>query len=93
MKARPGLYDPAVLSALAEVISKETGFTKALVTASQLRDGMVLSRDVVLLDGRLLAARGYKVNRTLLERLRNFSEKPGIREPVAVFVPKEQLEP
>ena len=91
LKARPGLYDPAVLSALAEVISKETGFTKALVTASQLRDGMVLSRDVVLLDGRLLAARGYKVNRALLERLRNFSEKPGIREPVAVFVPKEQL--
>lgn len=92
LTARAGLYDPGVLSALAEVISDETGFTKAFLTAKELQDGMVLSEDVLLLSGRLLVARGYKVNRTLRERLRNFSEKPGIKEPFAVFVPKERAD-
>ena len=40
-------------------------FTKAHLAALELRDGMVLSKDVFLRNGRLLAPRGYKVNRTL----------------------------
>ncbi len=90
LNTKTGLYDPAVLSALAEVIERETEYTKASLPASQLRDGMILVDDLGLVTGRLLAARGYKVNRTLRERLRNFAEKPGIKEPVAVLVPKDQ---
>ncbi|MDR3569146.1 MAG: response regulator [Syntrophobacteraceae bacterium] len=92
LKARPGLYDPLVLSALAEVVKTETMFTKAHLGASELRDGMVLSEDVFLQNGRMLAARGYIVNLTFRERLRSFSENPGIKEPIAVLVPKEGSE-
>ena len=90
LKATSGLYDPAVSSALAEAVKMETMFTKAHLAVSELRDGMVLSEDVFLRNGRLLAPRGYKVNRTLRERFKSFSENPGIKEPVAVLVPKEK---
>jgi hypothetical protein len=50
-------------------------------------DGMILADDVWILDGRMLVARGYEVNRTLRERIKNFYEKPGIKEPVRVIVP------
>ncbi|MDR3553197.1 MAG: response regulator [Syntrophobacteraceae bacterium] len=92
LKARTGLYDPLAVAALAEVIKTEESFTKASLKASELRDGMVLYGDVVLLNGRLLAPRGYKVNRTLRERLRSFAETHGIKEPIAVLVPKEPPE-
>ena len=55
--------------------------------AGELVDGMILAEDVRIMDGRMLVARGYEVNRTLLERIKNFSEKPGIKEPVRVIVP------
>ena len=89
LAARPGLYDPSVLSALGEVIEAEAGFTKALLKVSELRDDMVLSEDILLQNGRLLVSRGYKVNRTLRERLKSFSEKPGIKEPIEVLIPME----
>ncbi len=45
----------------------------------ELVDGMILAQDVRIMDGRMLVARGYEVNRTLRERIKNFSEKPGIK--------------
>ena len=48
---------------------------------------MILAHDMRFLDGRILVARGYEVNRTLRERIKNFSEKPGIKEPIRVTVP------
>lgn len=92
LKTRQGLYDPGVLSALAEVIKTEASFTKESLGACQLCDGMVLAKDVFLQNGRLLAPRGYKVNLTLRERLKSFSENPGIKEPIAVLVPRERPE-
>ncbi|MGC9196424.1 MAG: HD domain-containing phosphohydrolase [Syntrophobacteraceae bacterium] len=92
LRTRQGLYDPGVVSALAEVIKTEASFTKEALGASQLCDGMVLAKDVFLQNGRLLAPRGYKVNLTLRERLKSFSENPGIKEPIAVLVPREQPE-
>jgi response regulator RpfG family c-di-GMP phosphodiesterase len=89
LQARPGLYDPRVVSALAEAVKADTMFTKAHLGASELLDGMVLSEDVFLLNGRLLAPKGYKVNRTLRERLRSFSETHGIKEPIEVLVPRD----
>lgn len=89
LAAKNGLYDPEVLSALVEVIEIEAGYLKASLKVTQLRDQMVLSEDVLLLDGRLLAARGYKINRTLRQRLGSFAERPGIREPISVLIPTQ----
>jgi response regulator RpfG family c-di-GMP phosphodiesterase len=92
LRTRQGLYDPEVVEALAEVIKTEASFTKEALGASQLCDGMVLAKDVFLQNGRLLAPRGYKVNLSLRERLKSFSVNPGIREPIAVLVPRDKPE-
>ncbi len=84
---RPGRYDPDVLSALHETLGAESRDEERSVMAMDLVDGMILAQEVWIMDGRMLVARGYEVNRTLRERIKTFSEKPGIREPVRVIVP------
>jgi response regulator RpfG family c-di-GMP phosphodiesterase len=84
---RTGWYDPAVLAALETMIGIEAGYEERTVKVDDLVDEMILAEDVLIRDGRLLVARGYKVNRTLRERLKNFAEKTGIKEPIKVFVP------
>jgi response regulator RpfG family c-di-GMP phosphodiesterase len=84
-------YDPAVLAALHEILAAESGDEERMVSATELIDGMILVQDMRLEDGRVLAARGYEVNRTLRERIRNFSVKPGIKEPITVIVPAKMV--
>ncbi|HYA40337.1 MAG TPA: HD domain-containing phosphohydrolase [Syntrophobacteraceae bacterium] len=87
MLSRAGRYDPSVLAALQTVLGVEAGYEKMALSSGELEDGMILDGDLFLMDGRLLAARGYRVNRTLRERIKNFISKPGIIGPVQVFVP------
>jgi response regulator RpfG family c-di-GMP phosphodiesterase len=87
LAARPGLYDPDVLEALEMALGIALDFEEKSIGAAQLADGMILAQDVTIRDGRLLVARGYRVNRTLRERMKNFAVRPGIREPIRVLVP------
>ncbi len=80
-------YDPHVLAALREVLAAESGDQQRVVKAEDLMDGMILDQDMRLMDGRMLAATGFEVNRTLRERIKNFSQRPGIKNPVRVVVP------
>ncbi|MFZ0927935.1 MAG: HD domain-containing phosphohydrolase [Syntrophobacteraceae bacterium] len=88
---RPGRYDPDVLSAMRETVAARSRDEERTVRATELVDGMILADDVWILDGRMLVARGYEVNRTLRERIKNFYEKPGLKEPVRVIVPTKLL--
>lgn len=87
LRKRSGYYDPKVLDALEAVISAEEGFSMRLVTVAEFEDNMILAEDLLTASGRLLIARGHQVSRTLRERLKNFAQKPGIREPIRVVVP------
>ena len=87
LKTRPGVYDPRVLTFLGAVVAAEEGFEIRYVTTAQLKDGMILAQDVITVDGRLLIARGYQVNKTMRERLRGFAVKPGVKEPIEVRLP------
>jgi hypothetical protein len=58
--------------------------------AHQLADGMILAQDVVTPGGRLLLPKGYEVNRTLRERLRNYGEALGIEDTISVYVLLEE---
>ncbi|MGA2404863.1 MAG: hypothetical protein ABSG91_24700 [Syntrophobacteraceae bacterium] len=80
-------HDPDVLSSLREILAAESRDEERTVNAMDLVEGMILARDVRLRDGRTLVAKGFEVNRTLRERIKNFYEKPGIKEPIAVIVP------
>lgn len=85
--AKNGRYDPEVLSALEATIRCEANYEERDIAIEALMDGMILAEDIYIGDGRLLVARGYHVNKTLRERLKNFRLKPGIKEPVRVLVP------
>lgn len=86
LKNRTGQYDPKVMAALKAVIRVEEGYEVRQVSVGQLADGMILTRDVLTRDGRLLIARGYQVSQTMRERLKHFILKPGISEPISVLV-------
>ncbi|SPF32385.1 conserved hypothetical protein [Syntrophobacter sp. SbD1] len=87
MASRAGRYDPNVLAALQMVLGIEPGYEKMGISIDGLKDGMILDADLYLLDGRMLAAKGYRVNLILRERMKNFITKPGIMEPIRVLVP------
>jgi CheY-like chemotaxis protein len=80
-----------VLAALHEILASESGDEERAVSVADLVDGMILAQDVRLMDGRMLVARGYEVNRTLRERIKNFSARTGIKEPIMVIVPAKMV--
>lgn len=47
-------------------------------------NGRVLASDVYTADGKLLISAGHRVSEALLERIRNFAEVTGVREPLYV---------
>jgi response regulator RpfG family c-di-GMP phosphodiesterase len=87
LKSEKGWYDQSVIAALEAVIGIEAQYEVKPMMADELLDNMILAEDLYALDGRLLIARGYQINRTLRERLKGFADKPGIRQPVQVLVP------
>ncbi len=87
MAKSTGRYDPDVLSALRRILAAELHDEERTVKSNELVDGMILAQDIRFLDGRIFVGRGYEVNLTLRERIKNFSQKPGLQEPVRVTVP------
>jgi response regulator RpfG family c-di-GMP phosphodiesterase len=88
LRSREGLYDPALLETLADVVAPAVKVTVTLreVKVGELRVGMVLAEDVYAQNGLLLVTRGHEVSVSLFERLRNF-QRVGVREPLVVRVP------
>jgi response regulator RpfG family c-di-GMP phosphodiesterase len=89
LKKRLGWYDPEVLAAFDAVLGIEARYEIKSMRTNQLMDGMILAQDVVTPGGRLLLPKGYEVNRTLRERLRNYGESLGIEDSISVYVPFE----
>lgn len=73
LRAQAGLYDPAVLQALAAVRGTEMHVELRELTVNDLRIGMILAEDVKMQSGVLLVARGYEITERFLERVRNFA--------------------
>ena len=84
LREREGWYDPQILQVLARV--RKAPEAKS-VSLSELRCGMVFFADVNSRDGMLLVARGQEVTPSLLERIRNFSRRRELQEPLEVIVP------
>lgn len=82
MRGRGDTYDAGLLSAFAEMLGAKEGLIRE-VSLRGLQIGMVFAEDVRARTGMLIVARGYEVNLSFLERLRNFL--PGtIVEPLKV---------
>lgn len=80
-----GRYPDEVLDALATYPEARPPADRVLVTAKELRPGMVLDEDVRVRDGAVLVPAGHEITVALLERMRAFAESKRIDEPIAVL--------
>lgn len=91
LRGRAGWYDPDVLQGFAEVLGHSSATTEVReVRLREIRAGMVFAEDVTTQTGLLLIARGQEVTAGLLQRVRNFSENIGVKEPVRMIVAPAQ---
>jgi len=94
MQEQSGCYDPRVLdSAFAcfDVYLQTTSEVKAAsctILAQDLRVRHILSADLFTKDGTLIVAAGAEITQMILEKIHNFDELTGIREPI--FIRTEQ---
>lgn len=87
MRGRRGEYEPRVLKAFLEIMGNgEEGQDVREIPVTGLCVGMAFSEDLRTTTGVLLAARGFVVTASLLERVRNFPEGL-VKEPLCVIAP------
>jgi response regulator RpfG family c-di-GMP phosphodiesterase len=89
MQHRQGWYDPKILAAVracfggsdtqVEVVDREVP-----VAVKDLAVGMVLNSDVLTRDGTLVLAAGHRISEMSVERIQNFQQVSGIREPIMI---------
>ncbi len=86
MRNREGRYDPRILEALIAIRGRRepTEDVKELAL-NELCVGMVLTEDVKMTNGMLLAARGYEITPRFLERVRHFP-KGALKERLRVII-------
>ena len=92
LKAVQGCYDPAIIKAFQKVAEKGDGKETARgVALHDLRTGMVFTEDVKSKTGILLVAGGQEVTVSLLERIQNYEDTIGLKVPMWVMNPEEEL--
>lgn len=91
MREANGRYDPKVLEAVAVgfdvyLADQATGDAAAGVSIAfkDLQIGAVLKADLLTSEGTLIVAAGTEISPMLLEKLRNFAQLTGIKEPILI---------
>ncbi|MBU1041677.1 MAG: response regulator [Proteobacteria bacterium] len=90
LERRKGVYDPKVVTALAEVVNEQARYTLNKVHLHALAPGMILAEDLYGQRGGetlLLMAKGRELNGTVIEFLLDHSRTIKINQPVAVIEP------
>jgi response regulator RpfG family c-di-GMP phosphodiesterase len=86
-----GKYVPQIVAALSEeipAIDPPISATKDEVVASgQLEEGMILSEDILTLDGVLLVKKGHEINLMLHQRLYNYARQGKVADRFRVRLP------
>lgn len=87
LKLQHSWYDPDVLKALEQVLGIEAMYKIKNVMVKELRPYMIICENVNTLNGQLLMSKGQEINSVLIERLKNFTDEVGVKEPIRVFDP------
>jgi response regulator RpfG family c-di-GMP phosphodiesterase len=88
LRRQPGKHDPVILETIIAGPEDRAfpGFAQPAkprgIPFENLMAGAVLAQDLLTTDGTLIVTAGAAVSPTLLQKLRNFSQLSGIREPV-----------
>ncbi|RJG01045.1 HD domain-containing phosphohydrolase [Noviherbaspirillum sedimenti] len=80
-------YDPAVVDLLIQVAgvpAKTASKAEIQVRASQLMEGMALSRDLVTKDGMLLLSKDYVLDQRFIEKIQSFERADG--QPIGIYI-------
>ncbi|MCK4546249.1 MAG: response regulator [Candidatus Eisenbacteria sp.] len=89
LRGRSGWYDPEALTALESVVGVEAESRKIRgVSIWELTPGMILAEEVRTGSDMLLMTRGQEVSQALIERIKGFAGRSGIREPILVQMPE-----
>ncbi|MCL5033902.1 MAG: response regulator [Bacteroidetes bacterium] len=91
MKGRTGYYDPKIFDAAAvsilgsEGVDMKTAEPKMVfVSVGHLYPGLVLCEQIETVTGLKLVSAGTKITEAMLEKVRNFAELTGVKEPLVV---------
>lgn len=76
-------YDPVLLRAIDLLLEDREQGVRA-VTPAELSEGMILVKDIVDSERRLLVGAGQEISRNLIERVRNFDRTTGVVQPIYV---------
>lgn len=80
-------YDPAVVNIFIQVVGapvKSASKAEIQVRASQLMEGMALSRDLVTKDGMLLLSKDYILDQRFIEKIQSFERTDG--QPIVIYI-------
>ena len=85
---RRGWYDPDVLTALGEVIDRESNCAVVELEVDRLRPHMIVADDVRTVNGRKVVTRGTELTGPMVTHLKAFDRRQGLDGPVKVMEPK-----
>ncbi len=85
LSTRPAEFNADVLKALSEARPDGESGKRLMVMVDALKNGMIVDEDVRTSDGVLLVPKGYVINDTVRQRLRNFRLQDEIDASVAVI--------
>lgn len=87
MRQESGRFDPQVLEGLAALLATRDRAVVREVSVTQVSEQMILARDVLSADGRLLVCKGQQLTASVSHRLLNFWNNGAIDETLVVLVP------
>lgn len=85
LNQRSNRYDPQILEALANIIDADSEQTIRTVTLSELKAGMILQDDLETKSNKLLISRGQEITPIMIQRLNNYANNVGLKEPFRVL--------
>ena len=86
MKRQPNLYDPDILAALEQTMVRKAPVETQEVSFSNLKDGMVMARDVKSKSGILILCNGHRITPSVRQHLENFHNNSNLEEPLHVLL-------
>ncbi len=85
LNQRSNRYDPQILEALANIFGADSGQTVKAVTLNELKAGMILQDDLETETNKLLISRGQEITPIMIQRLKNYADNVGLKEPFRVL--------
>ena len=88
LKGRSGHYDPKIMGVLKKVIENENQKILKEVDVEELEAGMIIAQDILTKHGTRVASKWQELTITVLERIKNIANYPGIPGPIKIIKQK-----